>query len=112
ASDLSPVLTTSLNRTSSLNLSGTASGRATRRAVTLPSSVVTTPAFGGACANAADGARKATLNSTARQRFIMDAGLLSAGARNRAKSTATSRLGDHRRRGPLLSILLVGGPPG
>src|SRR2546422_2705080 len=43
---LSPVVTLSFTKTSSLNLSGCGCGSATRVTVTLPSSVVTTPARG------------------------------------------------------------------
>ena len=49
------MVTVSCRKTSSLNRSGTGWGRTTRRTVTCPSAVVTTPAL-TACARAAIGA--------------------------------------------------------
>ncbi len=47
ASECSPVVIVSWKKTSSLNFSATGRGDAARRAVTLPSSVVTMPTFAG-----------------------------------------------------------------
>ncbi len=70
ASDLSPVVTVSCRNTSSLNFSGTGLGCATRRAVTLPSSVVTTPAR-DAWARAIDGDTKTPHSRRAKARLII-----------------------------------------
>ena len=56
ANDCSPVTTRSCRNTSSLNFRTTGCAATARAAVTLPSSVVTTPAF-VACANAVAGSR-------------------------------------------------------
>jgi len=65
ARDLSPVVMVSRRNTSSLNFRETGAGRATRRAVTLPSRVVTTPAF-SSWAIAMEGVSRAAISSTAR----------------------------------------------
>ena len=72
ASDRSPVLIVSWKKTSSLNLSEIGRGSAARRAVTLPSSVVTMPTFAGwPAASAGDNATRASIASVRRQSLRM-----------------------------------------
>src|SRR3989442_945514 len=68
---LSPVVTLSFTNTSSLNLSGCGCGSATRVTVTLPSSVVTTPAR-GACPKTRGGQNVATARMAAAGRRNRD----------------------------------------
>src|SRR5262245_24036854 len=65
ANDWSPVTTRSWRNTSSRNLRGTGCGTTARTAVTLPSSIVTTPAF-VVCANAGAGNRNMARTKPAR----------------------------------------------